>query len=55
MINVDCRKFLADKATFYVERYEKSNSESDKADALYFVNILKESAAKSQLLGRIIK
>lgn len=53
MINVDCRKFLVEKATFYVERYEKSSSESNKADALYFVQMLKESPAKSELLGRI--
>lgn len=54
MLNIDCRKHLVAHATHYVEQYEKDKSnKSNKADALYFVNMLKESAQKSSLLSRI--
>ena len=54
MLNIDCRKFLAEHAAHYVELYEKDKSNaSNKADALYFVRMLKESARKTELLNRI--
>lgn len=54
MINIDCRKYLAEHAEKFVERYEKDiSNQSDKADALYFVNMLKESNTKMNLLNRL--
>lgn len=54
MINIDCRKYLAEHAEKFVERYEKDlSNQSDKADALYFVNMLKESNMKTNLLNRL--
>ena len=54
MINIDCRRFLMQHATEFVERYEKDKSnKSARADALYFVRMLKESVAKTALLNRI--
>ncbi|MEG0646299.1 MAG: hypothetical protein RR471_03920 [Bacteroides sp.] len=54
MINIDCHRFLVQHATEFVERYEKDKSnKSNRADALYFVGMLKESAAKTSLLNRI--
>ncbi|WP_320935396.1 hypothetical protein [Bacteroides nordii] len=54
MLNIDCRKYLTEHATHFVEQYEndKSNA-SNKADALYFVNMLKDSQKKTELLNRI--
>lgn len=54
MLNIDCRKFLVEHATHFVEQYEKNKTnKSNQADALYFVNMLKASDAKSGLLKRI--
>ena len=54
MINIDCRKYLAEHAEKFIERYEKDKSnQSNKADALYFVNMLKESDTKINLLNRL--
>lgn len=54
MVNIDCRKFLVEHATHFVEQYEKDKTnQSNKADALYFVNMLKESSKKTELLNRI--
>lgn len=53
MVNIDCRMFLMEHATRFVERYEADRTESSRADALYFVNMLKESDKKRALLGRI--
>lgn len=53
MINIDCRKFLLEHATHYVEQYEENNIQSNKADALYFTNQLKDSPEKTALLNRI--
>lgn len=54
MLNIDCRKFLVEHATHYVEQYEKNKSnKSNKADARYFVNMLKESDKKKELSNRI--
>ena len=54
MLNIDCQKYLTEHATHFVEQYEndKSNA-SNKADALYFVNMLKDSQKKTELLNRI--
>lgn len=54
MVNVDCRKFLLEHATHYVEEYEKKKTDTiKKADALYFVNLLKDTSRKETLLNRI--
>lgn len=53
-LNIDCRKSLVKHATHFVEQYEKDKSDtSEKADAVYFVNMLKESAKKEELSQRI--
>lgn len=54
MLNIDCRRFLVEHGTHFVEQYEKDKTnQSNKADALYFVNMLKESSKKAELLNRI--
>lgn len=53
MINIDCRKFLLEHATHYVEQYEVNSISSNRADALYFTNQLKDSPQKIALLNRI--
>ena len=54
MLNIDCRKFLVEHATHFVERYEADRSDkSKKADATYFVSMLKDSETKKNLLNRI--
>lgn len=54
MLNIDCRKYLMQHATHFVEQYEKNKADkSNQADALYFVNMLKASDAKTGLLKRI--
>ena len=54
MLNIDCRKHLAEHATHFVEQYEKDRSNAfNKADALYFVGMLKDSERKTALLNRI--
>lgn len=53
-LNVDCRKNLVEHATHYVEQFEKDKTNnSKKSDATYFVNMLKESDIKNELLNRI--
>lgn len=53
MLNINCRKFLAEHATHFVERYESFRFPSNKNDARYFVNMLKESETKTKLLKRV--
>ena len=53
MMNIDCRKFLVEKAQHYVKLYEENKSKSNHADALYHVNMLKDSEIKTGLLNRI--
>ncbi len=53
MINLDCRKFLAEHAEHYVELYETKKTSSYLNDAQYFVNQLKESQTKESLLERL--
>ena len=53
-LNVDCRKSLVKHATHFVERFEKDKTNNlKKSDATYFVNMLKESDIKKELLNRI--
>lgn len=54
VVNIDCRKYLAEMAEHYVGLYEQETSNTVKrADAAYFVAMLKESDKKSELLKRI--
>ena len=54
MLNIDCRKYLAEHAENFVKRYETNpTSVSAKADALYFVNMLKDSDKKTELKKRV--
>lgn len=54
MLNIDCRKYLPEHAENFVKRYEANPSDaSNKADALYFVNMLKESDKKEALKRRL--
>ena len=54
MLNIDCRKYLFEHAENFVKRYEANPSDaSNKAYALYFVQILKESAKKEALKKRL--
>ena len=53
MLNLDCRKYLVEHATHFVEQYESNKTKSNKNDAIYFVNMLKESDTKAALLKRI--
>ena len=54
MLNIDCRKYLFEHAENFVKRYEANPSDaSNKADALYFVNMLKESDKKEALKRRL--
>lgn len=53
MINIDCRKYLLEHATHFIEEYEKNPTSTNKRDALYFVNMLKDSPQKKSLLARI--
>ena len=54
MLNIDCRKYLAEHAENFVKRYEANPTDvSAKADANYFVNMLKDSDKKTELKKRI--
>ena len=53
MINIDCRKFLLEHATHFVESYEDKKTNSNREDALYFTGMLKDSDNKADLLKRI--
>ena len=52
-VNVDCRHALADHAAHFVEIYEASPTAANRADARYFVGMLKDSDRKQALLNRI--
>ena len=53
MLNIDCRKYLAEHAENFVKRYEANPTDvSAKADANYFVNMLKDSDKKTELKKR---
>lgn len=54
MMNIDCRKYLTEHAENFVKRYEANITDaSAKADANYFVNMLKDSDKKKELKKRI--
>lgn len=53
MLNIDCRKWLVEHATHFVEEYEKNPTEITRRDALYFVALLKDSSQKEALQKRI--
>ena len=53
MLNIDCRKYLVEHATYFVEKYEKIRSSSNKNDAIYFTRKLKETPKKAALLQKI--
>lgn len=54
MMNIDCRKSLDSHATHYVDEYLKDkNNVSKRNDAYYFVNFLKESQKKTELLNKL--
>lgn len=53
MINIDCRKWLLEHATHFVEQYEQNPTEINRRDAQYFTVILKDSPQKENLLKRI--
>ncbi|MDD4515338.1 MAG: hypothetical protein PHT93_07240 [Massilibacteroides sp.] len=53
MINVDCRQFLKEHAEHYVEVYENNKSKTGLNDAIYFVNMLKDSQRKEALMERL--
>lgn len=53
MLNIDCRRYLYQMASYYVGKYLASKSETDYMDALYFVSQLKESSGKQQLLAKL--
>lgn len=53
MFNIDCRKFLVEHATNFVEQYEANKNNSNLNDARYFVNMLKESDKKQELSNRL--
>lgn len=53
MFNIDCHRYLVEHATHYVERYEADKTDSNLADARYFVSKLKQSEIKTVLLKRL--
>ena len=52
-VNFDCRHALAAHAEHFVEVYEADPSAANRADARYFVAMLKDSDCKEKLLERI--
>ena len=53
-MNIDCRRYLIERAESFVTLFEKDKTnESNKRDAFYFTNKLKESIDKTNLLERI--
>ena len=53
MLNIDCHKYLYERATFYSEQYIANPTDLNLEDALYFINQLKISDKKQELLRRI--
>lgn len=53
MLNIDCYKYLYERAAFYCEQYVANPTDSNYEDALYFINQLKDSDKKKELLRRI--
>ena len=53
MLNIDCFKYLYERAQFFSEQYLANPTDDNLTDALYFINKLKESDKKQELLQRI--
>lgn len=53
MVNIDCRHALYEHAVHFVELYEKSPTAANRADARYFVEMLKESDRRQALSDRL--
>jgi len=53
MVNFDCRHALVAHAEHFVAVYEADPSAANRADARYFVAMLKDSDCKERLLKRI--
>ena len=53
MVNFDCRHALVSHAEHFVAVYEADPSAANRADARYFVAMLKDSDCKERLLKRI--
>jgi len=53
MLNIDCRRFLSEHAGHFVEKYLHTQTESNRKDAIYFVEKLKESPQKDELKLKI--
>lgn len=52
-INLDCRKYLYDQANYYVNKYLSKRNTTNLRDASYFVNMLKDSPQKNELMEKI--
>ena len=53
MLNIDCRRFLFEHAAHFVNKYLNAPTESNRNDAIYFVEKLKESPKKDELRKKI--
>ena len=53
MLNIDCYKYLYERALFFSEQYLANPTDDNSKDAFYFINQLKESDKKNELLRRI--
>jgi len=53
MLNIDCRRYLAQHAAHFVDKYLNSPSLTKKNDALYFIGKLKDSSEKEELRKKI--
>lgn len=53
MLNIDCRRYLYEHAAHFVDKYLKSSTLSNRDDAIYFVEKLKESPEKDELRQKI--
>ncbi len=53
MLNIDCYKHLYERAAFYVDQYVANPTNLNLEDAIYFINQLKSSDKKQELLRRV--
>jgi len=53
MLNIDCYKYLYERAVSYSEQYIANPTNLNLEDALYFINQLKTSDKKQELLRRV--
>lgn len=54
-VNIDCRKYLFQQASFYVSKYLISRKNADLIDARYFLSMLKDSEEKTKLQSQLQK